>query len=999
MLTLILGGARSGKSRFAQQLCSRQSNVTYVATALVNDEEMRARIERHRADRPAGWQTIEEPLCLARAVERAASDSGFVLVDCLTLWLSNFCWSHKQKAESEIQRLASSEIETAVAAGQHKNLIFVSNEVGSSIIPENSVARSFRDIQGFINQRAAAAADEVFLTVAGIPLRIKPQAQLQASATIDGTATVRERSCRGPFQFAFLLLLTALSAWTQNSSTITGTVRDPQKATVPGAHIRLEARDNTSNIEAITNSAGRYQFENVAPGNYLLQASAPGFSKSAIQLLETQPGQKSGIDFSLDIATVATNVIVTASGTPQTTDELSKSVSVLDAHTLDQRDDSSLSEALRILPGLKIQRLGGPVSDSSIRTRGLPAEDTAILVDGFRFRDSSTTQGDASSFIEDMVVTDVDRIEVLRGAGSSLYGSNATGGVVNIVTSEGGGRTRGSLLLEGGSLGTFRGRAEIAGGAKNDRLQYTLGVSHLDVVDGIDGDYPARVANLQGRISYNLSPTTRVYGRIFAADTFSTLSIAPEAIGTLPASTVVSAAPLSAVQLRSYEQGTPASDLNVGSANFIPSANDGDSTRASRFFSGVLGLSMHPTESLGITLDYQGLRTWRRFGDGPAGPGFQPTGSDLSFYDGEINTLQGRLDWQLGHHQTIDAGYEFENENFSSHFLLPDPTQNSQTRVTQRSNSAFAQDQFHLFNDRLQLAGSYRLQAFTLTTPGFTPASSAPYSGLQFAAPPTAQTGDGSAAWFFRKSGTKIRSHVGRGYRAPSLYERFGVYYSSFGYSAFGDPRLQPERFLSADAGVDQNFWSGRGQISATYFYTQLQSVIVFDTQGIITPASDPFGRYGGYFNTHGGLARGVELSGSIKPTKSTTITPAYTYTDGRERTPLSPGVWQTYRIPKNMFSAMLTQRLSARATVIFTWLDSSGYLSPVYDPGSFQNRAYQFPGMNQGQLAFNYRVPLSEFRAVRFFARADDLWNQRYYESGYRTPGITGMGGMQFEF
>ncbi len=113
MLTFILGGARSGKSRFAQQLCSRQPNVTYVATALVNDDEMRARVDRHRADRPAEWRTIEEPLCLARAVERVVSDSRFVLLDCLTLWLSNFCWNHKDKAESEIQRLASSEIDSS----------------------------------------------------------------------------------------------------------------------------------------------------------------------------------------------------------------------------------------------------------------------------------------------------------------------------------------------------------------------------------------------------------------------------------------------------------------------------------------------------------------------------------------------------------------------------------------------------------------------------------------------------------------------------------------------------------------------------------------------------------------------------------------------------------------------------------------------------------------------------------------------------------------------
>src|SRR5450755_214393 len=350
-----------------------------------------------------------------------------------------------------------------------------------------------------------------------------------------------------------LVLLASCAVWAQNGGGISGTVRDPQQAVVPGAHVVLEARDNTSRIEVVTDGAGQYRFDNIAGGDYLLQASAAGFGKSEIRAVEPKPGQRITADFAMRISAISTNVVVTASSTAQTTDEIAKSISVLDGQTLDRRDDTSLSEALRVVPGLRIQRLGGPVSDSSIRTRGLPAEDTAVLVDGFRFRDASTTQGDASSLIEDMVNTDVDRVEVLRGAGSSLYGSNATGGVVNIVTNEGGGRTRGSILLEGGSLGTFRGRAEVAGGAQDNRLQYTLGFTHVDVVNGIDGAYPARIASLQGRVAYNLSPRTRVYGRIFAADTFSELPVAPQSLGTLPDSNVISAVPLSSAQLRSYE--------------------------------------------------------------------------------------------------------------------------------------------------------------------------------------------------------------------------------------------------------------------------------------------------------------------------------------------------------------------------------------------------------------------------------------------------------------
>ena len=99
-------------------------------------------------------------------------------------------------------------------------------------------------------------------------------------------------------------------------------------------------------------------------------------------------------------------------------------------------------------------------------------------------RDASATQADASGLIEDLLFTDANRVEVMRGAGSSLYGTNAIGGVINVITDQGGGRTRGSVLMEGGSLGTFRGRAQLSGGFATDRIDYSLGVAETDVTSG-----------------------------------------------------------------------------------------------------------------------------------------------------------------------------------------------------------------------------------------------------------------------------------------------------------------------------------------------------------------------------------------------------------------------------------------------------------------------------------------------------------------------------------
>jgi adenosylcobinamide kinase/adenosylcobinamide-phosphate guanylyltransferase len=174
MLTLILGGARSGKSRLAQRLAAPAGRVTYVATAPAGpDPEMAARIERHRADRPPGWQTIAEPLALAGAVERAAHQADAVLVDCLTVWLSNLFWEHRDGPPRQVEDAARAEIQRIAAAARHCHVILVSNELGSGTVPEPALTRAFRDAHGLLNQWAAQAADEVILTVAGLPLYLK----------------------------------------------------------------------------------------------------------------------------------------------------------------------------------------------------------------------------------------------------------------------------------------------------------------------------------------------------------------------------------------------------------------------------------------------------------------------------------------------------------------------------------------------------------------------------------------------------------------------------------------------------------------------------------------------------------------------------------------------------------------------------------------------------------------------------------------------------------
>src|SRR5215469_4174311 len=174
MLTLVLGGARSGKSRLAQRLAAANTRVTYVATAQIGDDaEMVTRIERHRADRPPSWRTIEEHLAVADALERAAEETDAVLVDCLTIWLSNLFWKYRDSGPRDAENDARGQIQRMRSLATQCHVILVSNELGSGTVPESSVTRAFRDAQGLMNQWAAEAADEVILTVAGLPLYLK----------------------------------------------------------------------------------------------------------------------------------------------------------------------------------------------------------------------------------------------------------------------------------------------------------------------------------------------------------------------------------------------------------------------------------------------------------------------------------------------------------------------------------------------------------------------------------------------------------------------------------------------------------------------------------------------------------------------------------------------------------------------------------------------------------------------------------------------------------
>lgn len=796
--------------------------------------------------------------------------------------------------------------------------------------------------------------------------------------------------------FVLLLLLQSLTLHAQTSVEVSGRVTDAQSAAVINATVTLHARTNNTRVITTTDTNGNYHLSRLLKGEYLLAVEAPGFART-VQRVSVE-SQNTKLDLQLALSGVNDTVFVTAANTPQSVDEISKSVNGISATEIEQRGEFSLAEALRLTPGLRVQQNGGPNAFTAIKMRGLRNEDTAILLDGFRFRDASSIAGDALSFISDLQVVTPNSIEILRGSGSSLYGTNAIGGVINLVSDEGGGAPHGQVQAEGGQLGLFRGRGTLAGGFAENRFVYSAGLAHLNVTQGLDGDDEARNTSTQGFARFQITPAAALSGRLYASQVFAQLNDSPfnAPAANLPATGIIRAIPLSATQERLFETGQT---YSLGNATFFPDPNDPDYRRQASYFSGALRFNHALTSRLSYELSYNSLLTQRTFRDGPRGVRFEPQFNNRSGFDARIDTINARFDLVANRFNQVTGGYEFERESFDNPTEDENPNPalrvNARTNVSQRSHTFFIQDQMRLLAQRLQISLAFRTQKFQLVRPEFF--GGAPvFTNASFSAPPTAYTGDGSIAYFVKASGTKVRAHLGNGYRAPSLYERFGSGFFGGSFSAYGDPRLRPDRSIAVDGGVDQNFLKGRLKASATFFYTRLQEVTFFDFSGFINPATDPFGRFGGYRNTGGGLARGAEFSIQAKPTHTTDLHVSYTYTNSDQRQPSSvAGFIPAFGISAQQFSAYVNQRLGKRLNVTFDLFAAGDYFLAL----GFPSRAFQFAGPVKADLGASYTLPVSEDRSWRFYGKVDNVFNRVYFESGFRTPQAQFIGGASYRF
>ncbi|HET9527337.1 MAG TPA: TonB-dependent receptor [Pyrinomonadaceae bacterium] len=770
----------------------------------------------------------------------------------------------------------------------------------------------------------------------------------------------------------FVTLIASANLFAQNGGAIRGVVTDENGAKVTAARVVLNFTPGIQ-LTTHTDQAGAFEYRGLRSGSYLIEVKAEGFSEFTSEAVQVTRGETREIAVQLRVAAINANVVVTATGTVQRADEVAKVVSTLDSEEIEAKHELSLAEALRGTPGVRVQQQGSPGALTTVRLRGQRNFDTSLLLDGLRVRDASDINGSALSLISDLVPVAIDRVEILRGAGSSIFGTHAIGGVLNVIPEVGSEGLHMNAGFEGGGLGTFRERLSVSGGTRS--FGYELGANRVDVRDGIDGDDAYGNTGFAGRVQFHPTESITIAANLYGTIANGRINDSPFA---LPAA------------FTSSQQFPDA----VSGVTFQPDFNNPDQGRRHRLIVGSGRFTHVASDRISYSLAYQRVSSNRRNYNGPdldpRFASFLPFG-DFEFLNvnrGTIDTIDGRVNVRFSRSNLATAGVEFERESFFQS-AQPSFTAFNNTTDRQRTFAVFGQDQLSFLDDRLRLSLGVRGQWYRIRSadrPGM----------LQGTQAESSATGDGAIAYFIRRSGTKLRAHVGNGFRAASLFERFGEgSFSGAGLTRFGDPTLRAEQSISADGGFDQRVANDRVMFGATYFYTRLQRVIAF-TGFAVDPLG--LGRFSGFVNRPGGLSRGVETYLNASPVKGMDLVASYTFTNS-DRSVVSQGLQPEYVIPKHLMGLTLRQRY--RSLLFSLDVNRTGsYIAPVFENSfPFRMAELRFSGYTKADVFASYETRRNERLVVVLFGGVENVFDREYYENGFLAPGVVGRGGITVRF
>jgi len=549
---------------------------------------------------------------------------------------------------------------------------------------------------------------------------------------------------------------------------------------------------------------------------YLAAAGAvSSLSITAVAVAQTAPTSP---DNSLQ------EVVVVANRTPTPLDKIGNSVTVLDQQDIQQSQAVATADLLAQTPGISIARNGGFGQPTSVFIRGAESDQTVVVIDGVVMNDPSETGGQFD--FENLLIGDTSRIEILRGAQSTLYGSQAIGGVINIVTADPTSAAGGSASLEGGSHAT--GDGTLAMGGKSDTLLWrvagnyfgTSGIPTFDEYLGGRRDCASQLGSLAGQFRYDFTPEWQLDLRGYY------------------------------LQARADFDGYDTPTGAFGDDNEY-----GKSTQAI----GYAGLTWNsPDHSVTQRIDAQYTSAETRNYD-PDAPANYDSPSTETFYGIGRNTrgeYQGT--WHFSSVGQLVFGAQHEHSTIDTDTPAFDYTPTPPLEKSIDTDSAYVQGQYEV------------IQGLTLTAGGRFDHTDA-YGGHG--------TGQFAAAWVLPDKDTILRASFGQGFKAPSLYQL---------YSQYGNQALVPETANSWDAGVEHHALNDTLVVSATYFERTSKNLIAFFDCTTPSPlcATEPFGYFA---NIDRSQAHGVELVGTLKATSSLSFTANYSFIDAKDTSPGSP--------------------------------------------------------------------------------------------------------------
>jgi outer membrane receptor protein involved in Fe transport len=726
-----------------------------------------------------------------------------------------------------------------------------------------------------------------------------------------------------------LILLTAVGA---AAATIEGTVFDPSGQPVPGARVNLLA-GLAPVAERQSDTQGHFRFENLPANAYRLIANVPGFAASA-RPVEVAEGETRSVDLRLALSAVEEHVVVSASLGGVLAPQVGSSLSVLERNDIEERGAQSVLEVLRDVPGVAVSEAGRRGGATGVFIRGGNSNYNLVMIDGIQ-----VNQFGGDFDFAPLPAEGVDRVEIVRGPQSALYGSNAVTGVINIVTRRGEGPPHFTVLAGGGSFTT---RRFATGGSGLTRgLSWAYNLSRLDSGGVVPNDgFRNQSAFLS--LGYSRSPRRQVNLHFFgnANDAGSPGPFGSDPLGVFPG-----------IDLTSRNKQNLFGYQASYSEQFSP--------RFRQVVSGSVS-----------TNDYY-FRT--PFGD-----------SYSTNLRGVVNT---RSELTISSRDFLVFGFEYNREQAKNTFIADDT--NTPFLLPRTSYAYFAENRWNPTRRWVVIAGvrvddirTHQLPPDAFGSRPLLPASSITKVNPRLSATYLAREGSGAGRW----GATRLHGSFGTGIRAPSGFE----------LAFTNNPRLKPEKSLSFDAGVEQRFLADRAVIDATYFYNRFRDQIVVlgsSLSNLSSFTSD---------NLANARSRGVEFSVRLHPVRSLDFAANYTRLDSAilaldgtttTQSPFEVGQ-PLIRRPRNSGSLNATwSHGRLMLNLNGTWRTQVLDVEPNFGAfgGLFPNNGYFV-----ANTGFAYRLP----RGVELYGRLNNVLNRKYEEAlGFPALHLNFLTGVRFTF